>query len=361
MATAAFPIPARRTIVGPARAYLDLCGLPDSEEKSVARFVRRFNNDLGKVPRFLPKIKQSREALCDSVGLSPEAYEDTDPIIRRFGVVDALARRCKRWAWVWGLVLLALPALGLILFDWSHVWQPEHHWLKTVAIACWVFSALIMLVVWERRVVEMHLMYRALAEALRVKLLWRLCGVPDLVHDKYLKSQEEKLLPVCHALRVWSEQQEPSRLERLANEVPMRWVRAGKIYFSNNAIPNEKWNKLCVTIGRMLYLVGLLAAVLGIRYEDHHDPAHWIFYSVAGAFIIGAACFLGYAERHALSEQARTYARMCDLFAIAENDLQEDKTGAKRHEILRRLGCDALAHNADWVLMHLERPLEMRA
>jgi hypothetical protein len=75
----------------------------------------------------------------------------------------------------------------------------------------------------------------------------------------------------------------------------------------------------------------------------------------------------GYAEKMALSAQAKRYGWMSALFTRARKQLgsildgqdpSEDKVRIARN-IIRELGREALEENGDWVLVHRERTLEL--
>jgi hypothetical protein len=68
------------------------------------------------------------------------------------------------------------------------------------------------------------------------------------------------------------------------------------------------------------------------------------------------------AEKRAFGAHYRQYKKMRTTFLVAYNALQPPKPGEggiEPRKVLERLGKEALAEHADWLLMHRERPLEL--
>ncbi len=69
-----------------------------------------------------------------------------------------------------------------------------------------------------------------------------------------------------------------------------------------------------------------------------------------------------YIERRGFMQEARQYTRMFALFRDAERDLGrfvQNMNFVSSEEIIRELGCEALAENGDWLAMHRERKLSV--
>ena len=89
---------------------------------------------------------------------------------------------------------------------------------------------------------------------------------------------------------------------------------------------------------------------------------HGLLLVGAGVCPVAAALILGHAEKRALAQQIRQYDWMCRLFATGQPDLEKrlgdgDHDGA--HQLLHDLGCEALAENGHWVLLHRALPIEV--
>jgi hypothetical protein len=77
--------------------------------------------------------------------------------------------------------------------------------------------------------------------------------------------------------------------------------------------------------------------------------------------VVSAAVLHIYGHQRAFKEHARQYARMAGLFAQADQALTDalhagDLAGAQK--IIQEIGCEALSENADWLILHRERPIE---
>jgi hypothetical protein len=95
--------------------------------------------------------------------------------------------------------------------------------------------------------------------------------------------------------------------------------------------------------------------------EVSHD-FHLLSVLIVGMLAAGGS-FAAYAEKLAFSQQAKQYKQMHALFSLAtrqcEECLDRGETGPVR-TLIRRLGQEALRENGDWVLLHRERPMELR-
>ena len=77
---------------------------------------------------------------------------------------------------------------------------------------------------------------------------------------------------------------------------------------------------------------------------------------------VTAAFVKWWSERRAFGPLARQYERMAILFDAASTQ-HAGALAAGRNEESRRIlfetGCEALAENGDWVLLHRERPVRV--
>ena len=70
-----------------------------------------------------------------------------------------------------------------------------------------------------------------------------------------------------------------------------------------------------------------------------------------------------YLEKRLFEKQARSYGWMASLYQTALNrfdPLVEKGEFAQAQSLIRELGREALAENADWVIYHREREPEMK-
>jgi hypothetical protein len=77
---------------------------------------------------------------------------------------------------------------------------------------------------------------------------------------------------------------------------------------------------------------------------------------------IVAALTQVWADRLALAPLAKQYARMSQVFdnALAALDAALARADdARGRDIVKELGVEALAENADWLILHRERPVQV--
>ncbi len=128
--------------------------------------------------------------------------------------------------------------------------------------------------------------------------------------------------------------------------------------------------------GSALVLAGALAGISHKWGEVTHywpDGHNWWIIFTGTLLLAGALC-VAWAERNFYAEEARQYRAMGNLFSCADRRFQDliaryaeaPATGATTdrilfeiHDILHQLGCEALDENAEWLIQHRARPLEM--
>jgi hypothetical protein len=75
-----------------------------------------------------------------------------------------------------------------------------------------------------------------------------------------------------------------------------------------------------------------------------------------------AAAIKGYVIKRAFAEHAKQYLRMSEVFALARARLETtDRTTLtpRLRRLFISLGREALAENAEWILLHRERQIEL--
>jgi len=232
--------------------------------------------------------------------------------------------------------------------------------------------------------------YRALAEGLRVAFFWRLVGQTAPVTDHYLRKQRSEM----DWIRIAIQNAAGDRQYPLAEELPenlrwerwdlalKRWVEDQSRYFAGSAIPkNEKMLERTERIVKWL-LIGsqIIPAGLAVLLLSHHLPAilsesveeirHWLeegghehmLVAFSALMAVVAGLVHTYAEKKAFAQHVKQYKRMEHLFARAERRLRDYIAQKKEHQaadLLLELGRESLEENADWVLTHRERPVDV--
>jgi hypothetical protein len=218
-----------------------------------------------------------------------------------------------------------------------------------------------------RKIYSRFLDYRCLAEGLRVQTFWHLAGLGEVVADHYLHRQRGELRWIRDALRAVMIGMPPgaSRLDL----VQKSWVNDQSKYFTGAAQREEHRHRSRSRWVEVLFIVGLVIALGMLGFEWHagdHPLSHELWYVIVPILLVAflpafATAIKGYAIKRAYAEHAKQYARMTRIFSLARKRLDgiEDHTlTARSRGVLLALGREALAENAEWILLHRERQIE---
>jgi hypothetical protein len=218
---------------------------------------------------------------------------------------------------------------------------------------------------WSRRAryQTKYLDYRALAEGLRVQIFWRLAGIPDAAADHYLRKQRSELDWIRRAMRgcdVGSAA--PADASATSDVEPLRlvlerWVRPQRAYFTSAARKNDGRYQKIKRFGYAFFGVAL-ALAFAKPFLSARNP---LLVAVSLVPVIAALTNV-WADRLALAPLAKQYGRMSHVFAAADDALDgaiKDGNAARGRAVIHELGVEALAENADWVLLHRDRPVSV--
>jgi hypothetical protein len=378
----------------------------------LASLTREFNREaaaLTSTPRGEARMAQSLDYLFDDS--SPRGSGQPEPKdvagslalrwVRMYTVSDTLAQdRQAQFKHDW-LMLVMLAFLAFLSFAmFSHVGSASGLTLSNVFLAAYMACFLVLFVVFGRartgRHQERFLDYRALAEALRVAVFWRLVGIglrPSdvntdalgrganvdahtmgvLAHAYPIKQPSELAwVKICLRNLELLDRVEGAADERAldphCHEIARRsWVQGQCAFFRrqghhHDALAEflEGW-ALALLVIPVFILVPI--AILAVGDSDHPSA-----FDLRGALLIViglmpglAAALTGYSERLALKGQARQYDRMRTLFEQAYQLLPEkiDATTAPLvRSVYRELGIEAMKENAEWVAVYRQRPIQ---
>ncbi len=217
--------------------------------------------------------------------------------------------------------------------------------------------------------------YRALSEALRIQRFWNALDLGSDLGALYERKHEVELEWVRKALRSssrydgWHAERhlkEQQWVER-ARDAREAWVEDQQRFFARAKRRDETRVALTQRASGVLILavsiltLALVANELVPLRVDHAREFIIFFISVFAAL---SALIHGYADRSAWAYHAREYARMSDLYRSAAKELREmlqreDQEPEAARALFRSLAREALSENADWLLAHRERPIEM--
>ena len=314
---------------------------------------------------------------------------------RLYAVADALAQNWQvqfKQDWLL-LFLLAFGAFLCVAF-YSHIGPA----VKGLLIL-YAFLYLAILVVFARarwcRHQERFLDYRALAEALRVAVYWRIVGIglrpSDVKSDAlgdgsnvdantvgvlanaYPIKQSSELAWVKISLRSL---ELLDRVEGVAQErdldpvchaiVRRCWVHGQYMFFRRRGYHHNNESEVLETLATVLLLGPII--LLGLIVVAYLSGAPWFDVDLRTFVLVfiglmpgSAAALTGYSERLALNAQARQYDRMRELFERAYQLLPETVDAANAvpvRAVYRELGIEAMKENAEWVAVYRQRPIQ---
>ena len=239
---------------------------------------------------------------------------------------------------------------------------------------------------------ERFLDYRALAEALRVAVFWKLVGIgsPRLeetpssdvriairsVAEAYPIRQPSELAWVKVCLRnldlLDAAARSPHPLSQ-ADHLLARslWVYGQYRYFLRQGLRHdhtaESWERFAgflfalAPFGLAFALIALDVPVFHLGPEGwlHGEIRHYTIF-VMGMLPALAAVLVGYTEKLAFSAQARQYDRMRMLFDRGYRMLPptiDDQTAPLAQALYAELGTEAMKENAEWVAIYRQRPI----
>ncbi|HLZ82603.1 MAG TPA: hypothetical protein VKQ54_03480 [Caulobacteraceae bacterium] len=288
-----------------------------------------------------------------------------------------------------------VPAAVLLFETYAHLWRrPE-----VLALYLGVF-AIGALYYWLRlrqfQLQNRFQDYRALAEAMRVQLFWAAAARPEAAADSYLRKQSGEMGWIQFALRgpaLWSTAAalglgSPQRelvmkgwiddqirffgLPRRADGKPVKGREGKAILYGDAARRARVLAAFSLALGLAVSVFLVAIGVFGPlnNWVDRAaegllpgatEARDWLVVAAAAAPAL-AAFFSLWVEFRAYEAQAQSYALMGRVFdrakRIAEAAGDDDEAF---QAVIRDLGREALAENAEWLVDHRRRKIEQRA
>ncbi|HEX5707921.1 MAG TPA: hypothetical protein VFX96_11530 [Pyrinomonadaceae bacterium] len=365
--------------------------------RRIARHIDAFNADALKHAEILDaKQAENMESLFpeERAKLLPEGLRT---LREHYGVADTLAiyfqqqtrRTLKR---LYRLVAVAAVAFGV----YAHLLTKIHPLLVVYLLILAVAHFGVHRFAQRRKYQSKYQDYRTLAEGIRVQFFWCLANLRMSVADRYLRKQKSELDWIRNATRVWNiPRADDDRHERTTTTpasdkhtfrlVLKYWISNQAKYFSRTTKKEhallhryERLTKFLVRAGVVFAI--LLAVALGVSYFldlhlsetiAHNHTLHGVIILLMTLPPVGAALLHSYTDKTALSEHVKQYGRMGAVFGGARLQMvmilrrsggQHSPLSTEEAEEARKLtedlGIEALAENADWVLLHRERPID---
>jgi len=220
-----------------------------------------------------------------------------------------------------------------------------------------------------------HLDYRALAEGLRVLFFWRLAGINDDIGEQYLRKHLSEVQWVRLAIRASEPPPSPTGNDLDVKNCVSRYWMINQLDYFKVAAPkhqqlaesHERWARNLLVGGlafaSLLLGVHVGCGILGVPLSPGlHEMAH-VCSLLLVTLLAGAGAVATLAEKMAFTQLSKQYDPMARLFEVAADKYEKcpgPEALGQAHMIMRRLGHDSLRESADWVLLHRERPMEIK-
>lgn len=360
--------------------------------------TRQFNQEaasLAASPRGGRRLAQSFDDLFDDPGPPVGAEADPKQVALRhaprwarlYSIADTLANECHALFKRDWLLLFLLTFAAFICFALSAHLAAET--LLIVYSVLYVVIFVLFLRARRQRHQERFLDYRALAEALRVAVYWRLVGIGlrpsdvmtdaaregvevntvGVLADAYPIKQPSELawVKICMRTLELLDRAEGAANERVLDPVCHAiarrcWVYGQYVFFRRRGFDHNRTAEVLDTWAAvLLVMTAFLLAPLLFLAVDKASHLHLAVLLAVGLLPGSAAVLAGYSERLALNAQARQYDRMRELFGRAYELLPEridGKTALLVRAVYRELGIEAMRENAEWVAVYRQRPIQ---
>jgi hypothetical protein len=379
--------------------------------------TRKFNRDAASIagaPKGPARLAQSLDHLFTE---PPRTEPDADAKARAlnlaprwcrlYAIADALAlERQSQFQRDWKLLFgFGLVALGCFA-TFAHadrlvavVWPQLEYLTQVPFMIGYVLTFVVGVFVFVRAVrrqdQERYLDYRALAEALRVAVFWKLLGIGSgfvdakakiaghlhsepnpvgMIANAYPIKQPSELAWVKVCLRTLERLDKPDdrsiyRIDRVGHVIARRfWVHCQFKYFERQGSHHnllaesiQARSDILVLLSPFFFVPMLVVFLLfNIDYGWHGMVQHAIVL-IVGLLPLFAAAWSWYSERLAFKAQARQYDRMRMLFERAYHLLPleiDDANALLAHALYHELGTEAMRESAEWVAIYRERPLQ---
>ena len=267
-------------------------------------------------------------------------------------------------------ILFSAGFFAIIVFEaYAHLFDERSELLLLYAI---IFAGVFWWFYYARRGEhqERFLDYRALAEALRVAIYWKLAGIETPVAHEYPIKQPSELAWVRIVLRTYDmlhvlNERAPNaaRDEKHLTSVRDLWIDGQRAYFKRQG---DRHHRIAEMREAQSLVLLALSPIIGLTLmallERHHLSAlvHHLFIVLMGLVAGLAAVIAGYVEKLAHNAHARQYDRMRMLFEHALSLIDDKRYPPTREETLAlhmELGREAMKENAEWVAIYRQRPI----
>jgi len=279
--------------------------------------------------------------------------------MKRFGLCDALANReqtlYKRALHIMFAVSFLTGVMGQI---YSGI-RMSHLFLSLYLIGM-LLAFLLFFLFKKRHIDRVYHDYRALAEALRVHLYWRVAGINESVATFFLRKQRGELEWLRMALQNWHFLHETAAVTPVGTirDVQDTWIDGQVKFYKKTCKRCVYYSKRMDTIALAFYFFSILLGFFFLCFGEKLQflEKYGSFWVALGPFVLA---FIGYYQnKKAWAEHAEAYTSTGRIFWTAQERLKTTPDPLKQQEILYKLGQEALQEQSEWVLVHRKRPPE---
>jgi hypothetical protein len=293
-------------------------------------------------------------------------------LCENFALADTLAMHFQKLSLRTLVLLFLLGFLAALFLNIYSCFDHRWHWLAFYLITVGGGTGWYLLMRrgdWQNKYQD----YRALAEGVRVQFFWRMAGIRDPVAIYYLRKQKGELDWIRTATRIWDLisggaliSSDTLKVEWTAalELIRQNWIDDQHAYFGRATQRDRRRLFTLQRLMTMLFgtLIALAAAelVMGVwRLDEGSTISALVFAMNTAPLVFGLLG--GYIEKRRLAEQIKQYSRMELIFknALSALSRMQDRNRVDQAcDLLKELGCEALAENGDWLLLHRARPIE---
>jgi hypothetical protein len=313
----------------------------EREFENAVAHLERFNRDLAREP--LSAEPNRLVALGTRADAAANRLQgQTLRSLQNLYVASALA----------GAAQLALPTDGSFNIP---IWAGIVAKLGFLAVAFVVF-AIAKRSDYENRYQD----YRAIAEALRVQYAWCCAGLRNrLVEASYLQMQQSELEWIRLALRtayLITGAGTACADDSPAHPECTRWIDGQLAYYEKAGKREEGHLQSAERAMLVVAVAGLALSVVAVVFDWMvlHTLTYWATVPIALGGML-AILIRFYLQQRGYTENARRYQHMFTVFDAARRRLRE-RVGDPR-KVLEQLGHEALAEQAEWLILHRDHPL----
>jgi hypothetical protein len=339
-------------------------------DKRFLKHIDTYNHDVKKLIPSLPENVLSEE-------------QKIPGSINRFqAITDWLATHFQTRRFFALKVLLVLTVIAFMFFQaYAEFWHNRPLLLILYPLTMGI-GALWFLNANRHHYEQKHEDYRALSEACRVQQYLDYAKINANVSEYYLQKHKGELEWVIYALRATllkstSTQNRQKSHNSFDKEgltyINENWVKAQLDYYQKTGHKNERLHLRHRKMANRFFIGALSAAVILFAFsmlteympdflEEDKEILHSALIVCTHSFLVISAALIGYSEKMIFSEQSKTCQQMVQLYRIAHEKLTraiETENQEDAHEILWELALESLMENADWLLLHRSRPMEI--